>query len=79
VAVLGASNKTYAEAFANEQLPAWLRAHCHAFAFFQGVARITVIDYVPRHIINLLCPARICALKRGKALYSGALAPPQGT
>jgi len=61
VAVLGASNKTYAEAFANEQLPAWLRAHCHAFAFFQGVARITVVDYVARHIINLLCPARICA------------------
>ena len=30
VAVLGASNKTYAEAFENEQLPAWIAAHCHA-------------------------------------------------
>ena len=44
VAVLGASNKTYAEAFANEQTAAWLTAHCHAFAFFGGVARITVPD-----------------------------------
>ena len=44
VAVLGASNKTYVEAFANEQLVAWLAAHCHAFAFFGGVARITVPD-----------------------------------
>jgi len=44
VAVLGASNKTYVEAFANEQLAAWLTAHCHAFMFFQGVARITVPD-----------------------------------
>jgi len=44
VAVLGASNKTYAEAFANEQLAAWIAAHCHAYAFFGGVARITVPD-----------------------------------
>ena len=44
VAVLGASNKTYAEAFANEQLPAWITAHCHAYTFFGGVAKVTVPD-----------------------------------
>jgi transposase len=44
VAVLGASNKTYAEAFADEQLGSWITAHCHAYAFFEGVARITVPD-----------------------------------
>jgi transposase len=44
VAVLGASNKIYAEAFANEQLAAWITAHCHAYAFFGGVARVTVPD-----------------------------------
>jgi len=44
VAVLGASNKTYAEAFANEQLAAWIAAHCHAYAFFNGVAKVTVPD-----------------------------------
>jgi len=62
VAVLGASNKTYAEAFENEQLAAWIEAHCHAYNFFQGVARITVPDYVARHIIGLLFPTAICAL-----------------
>ena len=44
VAVLGASNKTYAEAFADEKLASWITAHCHAYAFFGGVARITVPD-----------------------------------
>jgi transposase len=44
VAVLGASNKTYAEAFANEQLACWIAAHCHAYGFFGGVSRITVSD-----------------------------------
>jgi len=44
VAVLGASNKTYAEAFPDEKLEAWIGAHCHAYAFFEGVARVTVPD-----------------------------------
>jgi transposase len=44
VAVLGASNKTFAEAFANQQLASWIAAHCHAYAAFQGVARVTVPD-----------------------------------
>jgi transposase len=52
VAVLGASNKTYAEAFENEQLDAWITAHCHAYAFFQGVARITVPDNLKTGVIR---------------------------
>jgi transposase len=44
VAVLGASNKTFSEAFENEQLASWIAAHCHAYEFFQGVARVTVSD-----------------------------------
>ena len=39
VAVLGFSNKTFAEAFVNQQLASWIAAHCHAYASFQGVAR----------------------------------------
>ena len=42
VAVLGFSNRTYAEAFANEQLENWIAAHAHAFAFYgrlQGPGR----------------------------------------
>jgi transposase len=44
LAVLGASNKTFAKAFANQKLPAWITAHCEAYSFFQGVARVTVPD-----------------------------------
>lgn len=44
VAVLGASNKVFAEAFPNEQLDSWIAGHCHAYAFYGGVARITVPD-----------------------------------
>jgi transposase len=52
VAVLGASNKTYAEAFENEQLAAWITAHCHAWDFFQGVARVTVPDNLKTGVIR---------------------------
>jgi hypothetical protein len=33
VAVLGFSNKTFAEAFPNQQLASWIAAHCQAYAF----------------------------------------------
>jgi transposase len=52
VAVLGASNKMYAEAFANEQLAAWIAAHCHAYSFFGGVARITVPDNLKTGVVR---------------------------
>jgi transposase len=44
VAVMGFSNKTYAEAFAHELLEHWIEAHGHAFAFFGGVTRAVVPD-----------------------------------
>ena len=44
VAVLGASNYTYAEAFATQQLPAWVAGHIHAYEYFGGVPEITVPD-----------------------------------
>jgi transposase len=44
IAVLGASNKTFAQAFADQKLPSWISAHCQAYAFFQGVARVAVPD-----------------------------------
>jgi len=44
VAVMGFSNKTYAEAFANEQLEQWIAGHCHAFAFYGGLTRAVVPD-----------------------------------
>ena len=44
VAVLGASNKTYAEAFADQQLASWIAGHCYAFSFYGGVTRAVVPD-----------------------------------
>jgi len=44
VAVLGASNYTYAEALPSQSLPFWIRAHIHAFEYFRGVSEILVPD-----------------------------------
>jgi transposase len=44
VAVLGASNYTFAEATWSQQLPDWLQSHVRAFAFFGGVPEIVVPD-----------------------------------
>lgn len=44
VAVLGASNYTYAEASWSQDLPSWISAHCRAFEFFGGVPEILVPD-----------------------------------
>lgn len=44
VAVLGASNYTYAEALPSQSLPFWIKAHIHAFDYFQGVSEILIPD-----------------------------------
>ena len=44
VAVLGASNYTYAEARFSEALPEWIRAHVNAFTFLGGVPKAIVCD-----------------------------------
>jgi transposase len=54
VAALGASNYTYAEAFENTRLPAWIEAHVHAWEFFGGVAAVTVPDN-PKTAVTTPC------------------------
>ncbi len=49
VAVLGASNYTFACASWSQQQEDWLSAHVQAFEFFGGVPEIVVPDYVPRN------------------------------
>jgi transposase len=44
VAVLGASNYTYAEATWSQALPDWIAAHTRAFNYFGGVAQVVVPD-----------------------------------
>ena len=44
VAVLGASNLTYAEATWTQKLPDWTGAHVRLFRFFGGTPRLLVLD-----------------------------------
>jgi transposase len=44
VAVLGASNYTYAEATWNQDLPSWIGSHVRALEFFQGSTALVVPD-----------------------------------
>lgn len=44
VAVLGASNYTYAEATWTQRLPDWLASHVRAFEFFGGTPKLLVPD-----------------------------------
>ena len=44
IACLGASNYTYAEASATQNLHDWIQAHVNCFAFFGGVPEILVPD-----------------------------------
>jgi transposase len=54
VAVLGASNYTYAEATWTQGLPDWTGAHVRAFSFIGGAPELLVPDYVARNIIRVL-------------------------
>ena len=44
VAVMGASNYTYAEASLSQRLPDWIGSHVRAFAYFGGVTVQTISD-----------------------------------
>ncbi|MFQ5598883.1 MAG: IS21 family transposase, partial [Nitrospiria bacterium] len=52
VAVLGASNYTYAEAAYSQELPAWISAHVRAFEFFGGVPSVIVPDNLKSAVIR---------------------------
>ena len=54
VAVLGASNYTYAEATRTQQVPDWLASHQRAFQFFGGVTAAVVCDQL-KSGVTLAC------------------------
>ena len=60
VAVLGASNYTFAEATLTQSLPDWLASHVRAFEFFGGSTTMVVPDYVSGNIIGLMFPSSLC-------------------
>jgi transposase len=54
VAVLGASNYTYAEATRTQRVPDWIASHVRAFEFFGGVSRAVVPDQL-KSGVTLAC------------------------
>ena len=65
VAVLGASNYTYAEATWSQRMVDWIGSHRRAFEYFGGVPEVVVPDYVSRHIIRLMFPPSLCGARPG--------------
>jgi transposase len=61
VAVLGASNYTYAEATWSQSLPDWIGSHQRCFTFLGGVPELVVPDYVPGYIIRVMWRKPLCA------------------
>src|SRR5439155_23963639 len=51
VAVLGASNYTYAEATRTQQVPDWLASHQRAFHYFGGVTGAVVPDQLKSGVV----------------------------
>src|SRR5258707_949561 len=51
VAVLGASNYTYAEATRTQQVPDWLASHQRAFHYFGGVPGAVVPDQLKSGVV----------------------------
>ena len=60
VAVLGASNYTYAEATWSQSLQDWLLSHMRTFEFFGGAPEMVVPDYVARNIIGIMLSSSLC-------------------
>jgi hypothetical protein len=53
---------TIIDVFTGEVISTWLGCHRRAFEFFNGIPDKLIIDYVPRNIIDVMCPSRICGL-----------------
>ncbi len=57
---LGHSRHGYEEAVWDQKLETFLRLHERAFRDLGGVPLVVRHDYVPRHIVEILCPRLLC-------------------
>jgi hypothetical protein len=60
VMVLAFSRRMYVEFTVSQTMEHFLACHEHAFAAFGGVPTKIMVDYVPGHIIDLMCPPPLC-------------------
>ncbi|ERJ37712.1 Mobile element protein [Burkholderia sp. AU4i] len=65
VAVLGASNYTFACATRTETMADWIGSLCDALEFIGGVPELLVPDFVAGNKIDVLCPWPLCGETRG--------------
>src|SRR5450756_1780531 len=84
LAVLGASNYTYAEVFENERMESFLTAHVHAFEFFGGAAELLVPDNLKtgvtkadRYEAEIAAPYEELAAHYGAAVAPARLRKPR--
>jgi len=70
VMTLSCSRHQYAELVFEQTIETWVRLHRTAFEFFGGVPRRVVLEYVARHIFEVMCPPSLCGRRppfRGRA------------
>ena len=47
----------------------WAQLHEEAFRYFGGVPSYIVLDYVPGHVIAVMCPSRLCGLSPARHCF----------
>jgi transposase len=62
--VLAFSRQIFVEFTVSQTMEHFLSCHEHAFAAFGGVPSKIMYDYVPGHIIRLMCLSPICVRKQ---------------
>lgn len=84
LAVLGASNYTFAEAFADQRSESFLTGHVHAFSFFGGVPELLVPDNLKtgvaspdRYEAEIAAPYRELAAHYGAAVLPARAGKPR--
>jgi transposase len=60
VVTLCASRHQYVRVTFTQDLPSLIAGIEDAWAFFGGITKKVVLDYVPRNIIQVMCPPRLC-------------------
>jgi transposase len=56
VMVLSWCRMIFLKFFLDQRIANLMRGHQDAFAFFGGIPRVILIEYVPRNIFDLMCP-----------------------
>ncbi len=62
VMTLAWSRHQYAELVRDQTVETWLGCHRRSFEHFGGAVAKVIIEYVPRHIIDDMCPPSLCAV-----------------